>query len=389
MCSCPERAVSWGGRRWGQIAGKLLTDSFMLFAVLAHVIMKSKQTFIQGYKLMKHILAQGSHSIAYIDTDNPDIVVKENNNISKDPGYLKRQLAGYGIIKQILDSGYETGVVLPHLVSVSESDNKQIIKEYRIKGKTFDIDGLLYNKLSEKEKNVIAKQMALFLVAMHSAGEMSPAEKSIKTMFDRSTLHNSNDIAGVYNGSMPETLRKRIQSAEQYLNSSDISDEVHVLTHRDLRSSNLMYDSDAMQLAVLDFELADKDNVYRDFVAYSSSSSMPWDFTARVIHEYNAISNKKYPIQINPEKVQNMLVYAIAQEFARCVKSNDEQEISDTEKKKYFDLLYNKIKSVAGIDIRASAFKSATKDVKNKLSNRISNRHNAADFQQKHRPNGR
>lgn len=116
---------------------------------------------------------------------------------------------------------------------------------------------------------------------------------------------------------------------------------------------------------------------------------MPWDFTVRVIHEYNAISNKKYPIQINPEKVQNMLVYAIAQEFVRCVKSNDEQEISDTEKKKYFDLLYNNIKSVAGIDIRAGAFKSAIKNVKNKLSNRISNRCNAADFQQKHRPNGR
>lgn len=320
---------------------------------------------------MKQVLAKGAHSVAYIDTDNPDIVVKENNDISKDRGYLRRQLAGYDIIKRILSSGYDVGVVLPSLISASESEDKQIIIEQRIKGKSFDIEGVFYNKLSEEEKNIIAKQLAVFLVAMHSSGEISAPEKSIKSMFDKSKLKNAQDIIDVYKDDMPVALKKLIQSVEKYLNTSDISDEVHVLTHHDLRASNLMYDKDTKQLAVLDFELAGKDNVYRDFVAYASASSMPWDFTKRVINEYNAISNKKYQITINPEKVQNMLVYAIAHEFARCVRLNEGQQIDDEEKKKYFDLIYNTIKAVAGIDVRQEIFKTATKDIKNKIPNVI------------------
>ncbi len=315
---------------------------------------------------MKQIIAKGAHSTAYIDTDNPEVVIKENNDLLKDRGYLRRQVAGYDIIKQILDSGYETGVVLPRIISVSESDDKQIIKEQRIKGKSFDTEGLLYSKLSEEEKNIIAKQLALFLVAMHSSGEKLAPKKSIKSMFDETRLKNAQDIISVYNDDMPSALKKSIQNVEKYLDSSDISDEVHVLTHRDLRSSNLMYDSETKQLAVLDFELSGKDNVYRDFVAYASASSMPWDFTKRVIYEYNANPNKKYQITINPEKVQNMLVYAIAHEFARCVRPNEEQKIDDEEKKKYFNFIYGKIKSVAGVDAKQETFKTATKDIKNK-----------------------
>lgn len=320
---------------------------------------------------MKQVIAKGAHSIAYVDTENPDVVIKENNDISKDRGYLRRQLAGYKIIKQILDSGYEAGVVLPSLISASESDDKQIIKEQRIKGKAFDSEWVFYSKLSEEEKNIIAKQLAMFLVAMHSAGEISAPEKSIKSMFEESKLKNAQDIISIYNDDMPSVFKKSIQNVEKYLDSSDISDEVHVLTHRDLRSSNLMYDKEAKQLAVLDFELARQDNVYRDFVAYASASSMPWDFTKRVISEYNAISNKKYQITINPEKVQNMLVYAIIHEFARCFRPNESQQIDDEDKKKYFDLIYNTIKTVTGIDIRKETFKTATKGIKNKTLNAV------------------
>ena len=316
---------------------------------------------------MKQVLAKGAHSIAYIDTESPDVVVKENNNISKDRGYLRRQLAGYKIIKQVLDSGYETGVILPSLISTYESDDKQIVKERYIKGDTFDVEGAFYSQLSEEEKHIIAKQLAVFLVAMHSAGEMSAPEKSIKSMFDKTKLKSAQDILSVYKDDMPVALKKSVQNIENYLKSSDISDEVHVLTHRDLRSSNLMYDKDAKKLAVLDFELAGKDNVYRDFIASASASSMPWDFTKRVIREYNAISNKKYQITINPEKVQNMLIYAIVHEFARCVRPNEDQQIDDEEKKKYFNLIYSKIKNIAGIDIRQEVFNTATKDIKNKI----------------------
>lgn len=210
-----------------------------------------------------------------------------------------------------------------------EKDGESIIKEQRINGQTFDNNGKLWDSISEPKKQDIAKQMAKFLVAMHGSGDITPADKSIKTMFDNTELHNATDMINAYEGVMPKTLATKLLKAEEYLSNADISDEFHVLTHRDLRINNLMYDQASGQMAVLDFEMAGIDNVYRDFVAYASASSMPWDYTKRVISEYNAIENKKYPIKINPVKVQNMLVYAIINECLRNVtpEQNKEKQI--------------------------------------------------------------
>lgn len=297
------------------------------------------------------IIGKGAHSIVYIDPTNPNIIIKQNNSVSGDRGYLKRQQAGYETIERIKKSGYATGVQLPTIIETNEQDGVQTIKEQRISGQTFDGDGKLWDGLTENHKNNIAKQMATFLVAMHSAGEIRSADKSIKTMFDNSKLHNANGIINAYEGAMPQRLANKLLDAEQYLESTDVSDEFHVLTHKDLRVNNLMFDQETGQLAVLDFEMAGTDNIYRDFVAYASASSMPWDYTRRVIAEYNTIQPKKYPLKINPTKVQNMLVYAIAHEYSRNVTHEQNETISDEEKQKFFQHLIRKINKLTGFDI--------------------------------------
>lgn len=297
------------------------------------------------------IIGKGAHSIVYIDPTNPNIIIKQNNSVSGDRGYLKRQQAGHETIERIKKSGYATGVQLPTVIETNEQNGVQTIKEQRISGQTFDKDGRLWDSLTENQKNNIAKQMATFLVAMHSTGEIKPADKSIKTMFDKSKLHSATDIINAYEGAMPQRLANKLLDAEQYLDSIDISDEFHVLTHKDLRINNLMLDQETGQLSVLDFEMAGIDNIYRDFVAYASSSSMPWDYTCRVIAEYNAIQPKKYPLKINPEKVKNMLLYAIMHEHSRNVTHEQNETIPDEEKQKFFQELITEINKLTGFDI--------------------------------------
>lgn len=306
---------------------------------------------------MRIILNKGAHSTVFIDDSEPGIVTKEQNNPEKDPGYLHRQSRGYEIIDSIKSHNSDIGVFLPELVEIKNMGNKQIIKEKIIPGKAFDVS--TYLSLSEKQKNNIAKQMAIFLNAMHSSYECKPATESIKNM-NKGKLNNAEDIIAKFDGKLPEDISNRLKQAEQYLLTADISDEVIVMTHKDLRTSNIMYDESTGKIAVIDFELAGLDNVYHDFVAFAPASSMPWDFTKRVIDFYNKIPDKKYPININPEKVQNMLLYGTMHEFARCVRPED---IKNTTKQD-IDNLINQLGTVTGIHFdKKSIFENAIKKV--------------------------
>lgn len=242
-------------------------------------------------------------------------------------------------------------------MEIKNLGNKQIIKEKIIPGKAFDVP--TYLSLSEEQKNNIAKQMAIFLNAMHSSYEYKPATESIKNM-NKGKLNNAEDIIAKFEGFLPENISNRLKKAEQYLLTTDISDEVIVMTHKDLRTSNIMYDESTGKIAVIDFELAGLDNVYHDFVAFAPASSMPWDFTKRVIDFYNKIPHKKYPININPEKVQNMLLYGAMHEFARCVRPED---IKNTTKQD-IDNLINRLETVTGIHFdKKSIFEKSIKKV--------------------------
>lgn len=321
----------------------------------------------------KQIQGKGAHSIVYTDPENPEYVIKENKHVSDDPNYIKRQQAGFKIIDDIRATGLDVGVVLPELISVSQTPESQTIKERRIHGKTFDQDGQRWQSLTMEQQQSVIQQMAQFLVAMHSTGQCRPASSSIRSMFDGSRLKNSaDDIINAYDGAMPPEMANALHRAQEYLDASDNSDEVHVLTHGDLRVNNLMFDDKTGRLAVLDFELAKPNNVYRDFVAYASSSLMPWDYTSRLIKAYNAIPNKKYQIQINPTKVQQMMLYAIMHEFARNVRPGDNERISEQEKRKYFNWLQMRIKTITGIDVatidKQTAFTNASKDVKQRAT---------------------
>ena len=275
---------------------------------------------------MKTFLTHGAFSNIYLDTDDKhgEIIIKESRaqpNSEKYKEYMARQLRGYDVVNGIRQSGNDFGVVLPELISVINGPEQDSIIEKRIKGADFNEQ--IYKKLSEEQKEDAAHQMALFLNAMHQMQPPKPADKSIKSIFENDRFgkvpNTSQQFSDVFNGRIAQKYMDRIKAAEQALMNSDISDEIHVMTHKDIRNQNIMYDTDTGQMAVIDFEMAGVDNIYRDFIAEATASSMPWDFTRRVIKYYNAIPNKKYQITIDADKVKNALIYGVAHEYSRIL----------------------------------------------------------------------
>lgn len=294
---------------------------------------------------MQKFLARGAHSTVFVDENEPGIVIKKANN-PKSNSYLSRQQHGYDVINSIKAQSRDVGVVLPELVAI---DNKeQTIREKIMSGVTFDSNNQIYSSLSEQQKNDIAKQMATFLNVMHSSSECKPAQESIINM-QKSGPANSDEIIAKFEGRLPKNIANKLKQAEEYLHASDKSDEFIVMTHKDLRTSNLMYDANANKLAVLDFELAGPDNIYHDFIAFAPASSMPWDFTKRVIDFYNQIPDKKYPITINPEKVQNMLLYGVLHEYARCIRPGDNEKATAQDVFR----ICNKLETITGMNFDA------------------------------------
>ena len=275
--------------------------------------------------MVMQVLSKGAHSTVFVDENEPGIVIKKANN-PESYSYLGRQQHGYDVINSIKAQGNDVGVMLPEFVAIDSKE--QTIREKIMSGVTFDSNNQVYSNLSEQQKNDIAKQMATFLNAMHSSAECKPAQDSIINM-RKDGPANADEIIAKFEGRLPKNIVNKLKQAEEYLHSFDKSDEFVVMTHKDLRTSNLMYDANTNKLAVLDFELAGLDNVYRDFVAGAPASSMPWDFTKRVIDFYNQIQDKKYPIMINPEKVQNMLLYGVLHEYARCIKPGDNEKATE------------------------------------------------------------
>jgi tRNA A-37 threonylcarbamoyl transferase component Bud32 len=266
-------------------------------------------------QIMKKFLTSGSASNVYEDNypDFGGVIIKESKN---DGGakYIEKQIVGYGVIRELLDSGRNIGVNLPMLISI-DKEKGQIV-EKRISGA--DLTFEIYEKLSNAQKNALAEKMAIFLNAMHRLRPAKPAQKSIKAIYDsnRNVPNSAQEFIECFEHKISPAFEDVIRGAENYLLKSDIADEVHVMTHRDLRDQNIMYDDKTGQISVIDFERAMVSNIYCDLVPVAPASIISWDFTSKIIDFYNKISENK----LNKEKVRNALIYGIMHEYARCFK---------------------------------------------------------------------
>lgn len=289
---------------------------------------------------MKTLLGSGAHTNVYLDQDPEygEIIIKEpkGNPQSGDVlFYVKRQMRGHNIANRLRMSSSDIDVDLPQVVRAIDTPEYHAIIEKRLQG--VELSPRIYNALSEDKKEKMAQKLAGFLNAMHQMQEPLPATKSIKHRF---TQYGNNpgtlqEFMTVLDNKLSDKYVKQIAAAENLLDNGDISDEVRVMTHKDIRGQNLMYDEATNHLAVIDFEMADVDNIYTDLIAYVPCNSLPWDLIKRTVKHYNAIENKKHPLTLDIKKIRAGMLYGRMHEIARIInrqkQKNPNLNISDEE----------------------------------------------------------
>ena len=292
---------------------------------------------------MRQVLAKGAHSTVYIDDQNPNVIIKVPN--PKDGAYIQRQMKGFHLIDSIREAN-AGGVLLPELIEIKEEDGLSCLYEKKLSGVC--LDAHLWQSLSEAQKNNIARKIAVFLNSMHSYGSYEASNKLQELVKSHSRLVNADEIIAQFDGTLPKNIEEQLRKSEAYLQKVDKSDEVIVMTHSDMRSQNILYDAQTDNVAILDFELAKPDNVYRDFIPFAAASiGTPWEFTRRVIAHYNQLPNKKYPIHIDEKKVQNGLFYEAVHEYARCL--NFRRTNTDTG---YYQRITDKLELITGLPLK-------------------------------------
>jgi len=304
----------------------------------------------------------GARSRVYKDNDPilGNIIIKTPIT-EGDLYYIEKQANGYNVIKELLESGQDIGVNLPQLISIHREKYEIIEKE--LLGN--DLDSDIYNSLTESQKNNLAKQMAKFLNSMHSLHAPQDTSNTIKSIWRGNRGFNSaHDMIDVYENKLSEQTIRMIINAEKYLMSVSVADEMSVITHRDIRSQNVLYNENTQQLSVIDFEDASIDNIYNDFIPNAPSSITSWDFTQRILKFYNGISNKKYKLTIDIEKVRNALIYGTASEMAYCFQDKKEKNtiLSDFD---YAKVLDNRLQTFINNNI---TFQNAIKNINTKMT---------------------
>jgi len=286
--------------------------------------------FNKGYD-MKTLIGGGAHTNVYSDQDPEygEIVIKEPKGDPKSGDvlfYVKKQMRGHDIVKRLRDSAPGIGVDLPTIIRAVDTPDHHAIYEKKLPGT--ELTPEIYTNLDEFQREAVADKLAHFLNAMHQMQAPLPATESIKHRFTQfgnapATLAEFNDTLS---NQIPEKYVRQIASAEHLLNTGDISDEVRVMTHRDVRGQNLMYDATTGKLAVIDFEMASVDNIYSDLIAYVPCNSLPWDLIKRVVRHYNALGNKKYPITLDINKIRVAMIYGRMHEIARNIKRQKQRD---------------------------------------------------------------
>ncbi|MCL2310915.1 MAG: aminoglycoside phosphotransferase family protein [Firmicutes bacterium] len=280
------------------------------------------ENFLENkYKIIKQAGMSGNKTSAYLmeDTIGNQFILKMPNNPEEET-WIQNQKESFDRVKE-LTKNWRGDIQLPECVFWGETF---IVEKYL--GEDFSSDA--YDKLSDNEKQKVAKDLAEILAFIHNQGateEVAPRFQifnnpsfTIKDCFDylKPSLTN-------------EEMSKFLAMVEQ-LEKMDTSDEYVTNCHRDIRRQNILYNHKTKKLAVIDFELSGKANRYVDFGGASGGSyGLNYKMLSNVIDEYNRIFDKK----INKEKaklIHKLLVIYEAGSVAKFLDNiTDVEEIKD------------------------------------------------------------
>ena len=272
-------------------------------------------------------IKQGNSSIVHFYRDLGYVIKTPKEGVDRQK-YMKTQKSASEIMLAVATRVKEMGVHIdiPSTLSMQNAE----IKETIVSGDDFNID--TYKTLDNKTKDKLAKDLATFMIAMHTM--RSP--KTVKGMnsegllkvelnrlFEKDKKLKEADVEKqidkVISVFTDKNVKYFVQNAVKYVQTkSDTADNILVIRHGDLRDSNIRYDKNKNCLGIIDFErVAGQDGsikegyIYEDFVG--SPPSLSWNFMKRVIKHYNYLSDKLgLGIMINPEKIKQLLIVKIA-----------------------------------------------------------------------------
>lgn len=296
------------------------------------------------------IIGRGNSSTVYKDNEG-NIVKIPNWNTAE---YISAQQHGFDIADKLKQFGID--VNLPESISVDAENG--IIKEKLVPGVAFNAS--VYKSLDDKTKDKLAKDLADFMIAMHSLEKPTKMCQNLKECMSRSKSRFAtvDSILNGFDNKLPKYIDRKLRYSENAVyESNDIADTIFVMTHRDLRGPNVLYDKETNRLGIIDFELAGQQHIYTDFI--SSPTSFHWEFMKKVIEYYNQMSKLEVGdarLVINPDKIKNLLICRTAQTIAIDI-ANKRYSVDEGVKK-----LVEKLKDL-GLFSKAEVMRAGIKQV--------------------------
>lgn len=173
-----------------------------------------------------------------------------------------------------------------------------------------------YQLLSGPKADDLSLELAKFYAVLHKTSSDRHCKIS---MFERNCSHIP-QILERYKNCLPKKILVQIQKTYDRLSSLDTSDEIEVPTHGDFRRANLCYNPDNNRLSVIDWELANFDNIYSEFLCRPlCSQQIPYSFISKVVDNYNKFSQHK----INKNKLKDLYFLTLVDETGRNALNNE------------------------------------------------------------------
>ncbi len=244
------------------------------------------------YKIKEQIGTSGARTSVYLvhNVKNESFVLKMANDC-KDNDWVILQKESYDIRDLILKN-YTGNVFIPKVITMG---NNYILEQYA--GIEFTEE--VYETLSNDQKESVSREIAKFLNYLHQKqfiNKISELQQCLEPKL--------RDVFQYFSSILNEDDKKEMANKIENFENRDLSDEITAMTHGDLRSQNVLYNSLTDQISIIDFESIRTRNIYHDFVPFAAGSfGMSYDFLKRIVINYNNLE-KEYSLSIDLKKVK-------------------------------------------------------------------------------------
>ena len=244
-------------------------------------------------------LGSGYDSIAYLVNEKYVFKVKTSNNEEK--GYRKEKA-----ICDFLNKNLNSNVVIPNIEYSYISEEISIIGYKKIEGKPLNRE--LYSKMTDKEKELLKKDLASFLRYIHDLNYIEIQQYVIDNK--KNVLQEYQLLKNTIYNDLTVIEKKYIEEFMKKLDSMTIFNDKKCLCHNDFSCNHILLNGNNRLCGIIDFGDAGITDEYCDFIYLleDSDEEIGHEFGEDILKqygnisikkakEYQEISNRYYPIE--------------------------------------------------------------------------------------------